>query len=76
MRKSLTARTIDALKPQAKRYEIHDLLCPGFSIRVFPTGRKVFTVKYRYGANQRRMKVGIYPRVNLSEGSCPPAWCS
>lgn len=65
MRKALSAKAIDAFKPKAKRYEVHDLLCPGFSLRVFPTGRKVFTVKYRYGLKQRRLPVGVHPRVSL-----------
>lgn len=67
MRKALNAKVIDALKPQAKRYEVHDLLCPGFSLRVFPTGRKVFSLKYRYGLKQRRMVLGVYPRTTLAQ---------
>ena len=65
MRKALSAKAIDAFKPQGKRYEVHDLLCPGFSLRVFPTGRKVFTVKYRYGLKQRRLPIGVHPRISL-----------
>lgn len=65
MRKTLSAKAIEAFKPQVKRYEVHDLLCPGFSLRVFPTGRKVFTVKYRYGLKQRRLPLGVYPRLSL-----------
>ncbi|MEY3623284.1 MAG: hypothetical protein RLZZ407_843 [Pseudomonadota bacterium] len=67
MRKALNVKTIEALKPQAKRYEVHDLLCPNFSLRVFPTGRKVFTVKYRYGLKQRRLSLGIHPRITLAD---------
>lgn len=67
MRKALTAKTIDALKPQAKRYEVHDALCPGFSVRVTPTGRVTFCIKYRYGVRQRRLKLGVYPRTTLGE---------
>lgn len=65
MRKALNAKAIEAFKPQAKRYEVHDLHCPGFSLRVFPTGKKVFTVKYRYGLKQRRLPIGIHPRISL-----------
>ncbi len=67
MRKALSVKAIEALKPKVKRYEVHDLLCPGFSLRVFPTGRKVFTVKYRYGLNQRRLPIGVHPRISLAE---------
>lgn len=67
MRKALTAKTIDAMKPQPKRYEVHDALCPGFSVRVSPQGQKTFNVKYRYGIRQRRLKLGIYPRISLGE---------
>lgn len=65
MRKALSVKAIEAFKPKVKRYEVHDLLCPGFSLRVFPTGRKVFTVKYRYGLKQRRLPIGVHPRISL-----------
>ncbi|WP_296084536.1 site-specific integrase [uncultured Agrobacterium sp.] len=67
MRKALSVKAIEAFKPKVKRYEVHDLLCPGFSLRVFPTGRKVFTVKYRYGLTQRRLPIGVHPRISLAE---------
>ena len=67
MRKALNAKSIDSLKPNTKRYEVHDLLCPGFSIRIFPTGRKVFTLKYRYGVKQRRLILGVFPRMSLGQ---------
>jgi len=67
MRKALTAKTIDALKPQDRRYEVHDALCPGLSVRVSTRGQKVFTQKYRYGLRQKRLKLGVYPRISLVE---------
>jgi len=67
VRKALSIKSIEAFKPQVKRYEVHDLLCPGFSLRVFPTGRKVFTVKYRYGLKQRRLPIGVHPRISLAQ---------
>ena len=67
MRMALTAKTIDALKPKAKRYEIHDVLCPGLSVRVSKQGIKIFTQKYRYGLKQKRLKLGTYPRVSLAD---------
>ena len=67
MRKALNAKAIEAFKPKADRYEIHDLLCPGFSLRVFPTGKKVFSLKYRFGLKQRRLVLGVYPRLTLAQ---------
>jgi len=67
MRKALSVKSIEAFKPKVKRYEVHDLLCPGFSLRVFPTGRKVYTLKYRHGLTQRRLPLGVHPRISLTE---------
>jgi integrase len=64
--KALTNKTLEALKPNAKRYEVHDLLCPGMSVRVSAQGHKVFSVKFRYGLTQKRMKLGVYPRITLA----------
>jgi len=66
MRKALTNKTLEALKPQAKRYEVHDLHCPGMSVRVSVQGQKVFSAKFRYGLAQKRMRLGIYPRISLA----------
>jgi integrase len=66
MQKALTNKTLEALKAQAKRYEVHDLLCPGMSVRVSARGQKVFSVKFRYGLDQKRMKLGVFPRITLA----------
>ena len=66
MQKVLTAKTLDALKPAAKRYEVHDLHCPGLTVRVSVGGQKVFSVKFRYGLKQKRQKLGVYPRITLA----------
>jgi integrase len=64
--KTLTTKSLEALKPQAKRYEVHDSYCPGMSVRVSAQGQKVFSVKFRYGLDQKRMKLGVYPRITLA----------
>ena len=66
MQKALTNKTLEALKPQTKRYEVHDLHCPGMSVRVSAQGQKVFSVKFRYGLDQKRMKLGVFPRITLA----------
>jgi len=37
MQKALTNKTLEALKPQTKRYEVHDLHCPALSSSGIPT---------------------------------------
>lgn len=66
MQKALTDKTIEALKSAPERYEVHDLRCPGMSLRVAPTGRKTFGIKFRYGLRQKRMRLGVYPRISLA----------
>ena len=66
MQQALTAKALEAFKPQAKRYEVHDLHCPGLSVRISSKGRKTFTVKFRYGIQQKRLKLGVYPRISLA----------
>lgn len=36
---------------------VHDILCPGLSVRVGKQGQKTFTVKYRYGLKQRGLRL-------------------
>jgi integrase len=67
MRKALTDKAVDALKPQAKRYEVFDLHCPGLSVRITSHGRKTFNVKYRFGRDQKRLTIGVYPRISLAK---------
>jgi len=60
----LDKRTVDALKPAEKdRVEWDDEL-PGFGLRIYASGRKVFVIQYRnsYGRS-RRMKIGLYGRM-------------
>lgn len=66
MQKALTNKTLEALKPQTKCYEVHDLHCPGMSVRISAQGQKVFSVKFRYGLDQKRMKLGVFPRITLA----------
>ena len=48
----LTKRAIDALVPSGKAYKAHDADLPGFSLRVYPSGRKAFFYRYRVGGGR------------------------
>jgi integrase len=65
-------RVRHATATNGARVELWDSLLPGLGLRVSaPTnGRvraKTWFVRYRFGANQRRMKIGSYPTLGLAE---------
>ena len=65
---NLTVRSIEALKPTAKRYEVFDALTPGLAIRVTPSGHKSWVLLYRYHGRLRRLTLGMSQRVLESDG--------
>lgn len=68
MRKKLTTKLIDALPPaKGKRYEVRDTLVPGLHIRVSATGAKVWYLATRIEGRMRRIKLGAYPVISLSD---------
>jgi len=64
----LDKRTVDALAAEERERVVWDDELPGFGLRIYPSGRKVFVIQYRnsYGRS-RRMKVGVYGRVTPRE---------
>jgi integrase len=57
----LTKRVIDAAEPSPdKTYCIWDSDVKGFRLRVRPSGRKTFEIKYRAGRRQRLFVIGDY----------------
>ena len=72
MAKTLTDRTIQALRPKGKRYEVMDS-GPGFvrglGVRVSEDSRKVFVLIKRLekGGNPVRLSLGDYPVLSLGE---------
>lgn len=68
MQKKLTTKLLDALPPsKGKRYEVRDTLLPGLHIRVSSAGRKVWYLSTRVNRRARRIKIGAYPIVPLSD---------
>lgn len=64
----LTDVKIRKLKPQPnKRFEIWDAKFPGFGVRVAPSGTKSFVLMYRLHGKPKRMTIGRYPALSLSE---------
>lgn len=66
----LTKRTIDAIKPTDRDVFIWDDNMPGFGIRAYPSGRKVFVVQYRVGGRGgrlRRLALGQYGPITAAQ---------
>lgn len=61
----LTDRTIRSLKA-GSRAEYFDSSLPGFGVRVNPTGRKAFVLRYRTAAREHRMTLGTFPALSLA----------
>lgn len=60
-----TDRYIQSLKGKERRYEVLEGL--GFSIRVTPTGSKTFFMAYQFEGRNRRLTLGAYPDLTLTE---------
>ena len=58
MSKALTAIAIEKLRPKANRYEVPDGGQRGLLVAVFPSGKKSFIVRYRFGGVKRKLTLG------------------
>lgn len=56
----LTKRVLDAAKPKADRYFVWCGALPGFGVRIYPTGRKVFVAQVRVRRRTRRVTIGNF----------------
>ena len=56
----LTTAKVRELKPRASMYEVTCAAMPGFTLRVLPTGKKVFVVRYRVDGKDVRERIGLW----------------
>src|SRR5215470_1222613 len=71
----LTKSAIDALPTFKSDVVYWDSGCPGFGVKVTPSGRKVFIVLYRTGgagSKLRKYTIHLYGRVTLHQSRCRP----
>ena len=54
----ITKRTVDALTPSGRERVVWDEDLKGFGVRVHPTGRKVYIVKYRHEGRAVKATIG------------------
>ncbi len=57
----ISKRVVDGQKPPASgENRVWDTAVKGFFLRVYPTGRRVYALKYRQGSTQRLMTIGTH----------------
>jgi len=61
----LTIPQIRATKPNEKPYKLFD--GRGLYLEVAPSGGKWWRLKYRYGDKEKRVSLGVFPRVSLAD---------
>lgn len=64
---NLTKRYIDSIKVEGADKFFHDDGLKGFYIRVFPSGKKVFGLRYRFHGRSQRYKIGYYGIITLEQ---------
>ncbi len=61
-----TDRSIAALKPKTKIYEIWEDGRTGLGVRLSPKGRKSWNYMFRFDGKARRLTLGTYPAMSLA----------
>ena len=63
----LSKRVVDRLTVDSKDTVVWDRELPGFGVRVYPSGRKVYVVQSRSGGRSRRVTVGRHGEITPEE---------
>ena len=61
----LTDTAVRKAKPEAKSYKMAD--GGGMYVEIMPNGSKYWRLKYRFGGKEKRLALGVYPDITLSE---------
>lgn len=64
---NLNQKKLESLKPESVRRDFWDKSLKGFIVRVSPDGKKIFSVYYRIGGEQRRKTLGAFPVLSLAD---------
>lgn len=68
MKQKLSARLVDTIQPpKVRRIEIHDELLSGLRLRIYPTGKKVYSIVHRLDGQQIRHTIGTHPAIGLAQ---------
>lgn len=68
MKKKLTSRYIETVTaPGPKRLEVYDQTLTGFGVHISTSGRKTWFCSTRDNGRIRRVTIGTYPAIGLSD---------
>ncbi len=67
----LTDKQIINAKPRMKSYRLAD--GSGLYLEVSPTGAKYWRMKYRFAGKEKRLAIGVYPRIKSAEARAKTA---
>ena len=54
----ITKAVVDSLKPTGKDFHLPDAEVKGLYLRVYPSGRKAWVIRYRKDGGSRKMVLG------------------
>ena len=63
----LSDQQVRRLQPGSTPIEVRDGHARGLILQVLPSGRKLWTVRYRHRGSQRRLVLGEYPTLSLAK---------
>ena len=63
-RLKLNEKNVREAENLGRDYQLFDTDVRGFSITIYPSGNRAFTLDYRVGGRQRRMTIGRWPEWN------------
>jgi integrase len=69
----LSAISIENMRPRAQRYAVPDSGCRGLYLNVYPTGRKSYSVRYRFAGATRNLTLDGFPPLALARKAATDA---
>lgn len=64
----LTKKVVDAAEPREAKYFVWCSDLPGFGVRVFPSGKRVYYADYRtWAGTRRRLSLGAHGKITVDE---------
>lgn len=63
----ITTTSLAALTARPKPYDVSDAAVPGLILRIAPTGRKSWLLRFKWQGKPSRIKVGVFPKIGIAQ---------